>query len=80
MIGSLAFLTQRSPEDASSAMNFAQSADGTKRWSDVFAMAKALGDSAPLPRCSNGGLNGEITQGDVMNIWNVMGWLEQKYS
>eukprot|EP00435_Cladocopium_sp_Y103_P037869 s2188_g10.t1 len=31
-------------EDASSAMNFAEGVDQKKRWSDVFAMAKALGE------------------------------------
>lgn len=37
----------RAMQDApSSAMNFAMDADGQKKWSDVFAMAKALGDTS----------------------------------
>ncbi|CAL1142724.1 unnamed protein product [Cladocopium goreaui] len=49
-------------EDASSAMNFAEGADKKKRWSDVFAMAKALGEfesqsSRDAPRfCRDKGL------------------------
>ena len=36
----------RKLQDTSSAMNFTEGADRRKRWSDVFAMAKALGHLA----------------------------------
>ena len=39
-------------------MNFAEGADKKKRWSDVFAMAKALGNLVPGARGGCGGCGG----------------------